>query len=97
MRSRNALVVIVTNCKDKILAHYEATKKKEEKAGSPLVKNKEVRKKKKEDEINESFEESDTKSVYSEDKVSSEFIFMQVPKMGHYSNVLSLIPMQILV
>ena len=30
MRSRNALVIIVTNCKEKILAHYETKKKIEE-------------------------------------------------------------------
>ena len=27
MRSRNALVIIVTNCKEKILAHYEKKEK----------------------------------------------------------------------
>lgn len=27
MRSRNALVIIVTNCKEKILTHYETKKK----------------------------------------------------------------------
>ena len=29
MRSRNALVIIVTNCKEKILAHYEKKEKEE--------------------------------------------------------------------
>lgn len=41
MRSRNALVIIVTNCKSKILAHYEAAKKKEEKEKNGSGKKKE--------------------------------------------------------
>lgn len=52
MRSRNALVIIVTNCKSKILAHYEAAKKKEEKEKHGLSKKKEEA-----EEGNKSFEE----------------------------------------
>lgn len=50
------------------------------------------------EECLEAYEEEDTKSAGSEEKKSSsEFIFIQLPKLKHFSNILSLIPMQILV
>ena len=50
------------------------------------------------EDINKSFEEEETKSATSQEKtLGTEFIFIQLPKMKYFSNILSLIPMQILV